>query len=443
MRTPLPYLLLAAGWLAPSLASAEYTEPKKGPAAANADPKLVKMYEAGFYNDYKKTFSRGDRKELNMLGNFAEQQQILKTSGPPDTYWITGWDGVPAPHRELAVIQAGINRTWLKACHADFDAYEAKMKVARKGFDDDFAFVRAETTSFYEGADRLHQMWKRAAELFKKENLYLTRGHILNNAYIWGELVALEYELVKRTGRGSMSRYISPQWARERVRINPTDVNARRMVYCWSAAEAGTPTLPMLSQARDYAHTKGKSFIRHVFSKEEAKEAKAWADSARPVDPDAHSNDRIMHVTSVNAKAKPGGIVFVGYERLSPAFEVKSVSRKKGKTQVKLGFTRPGTQKYDCKTTNRVQRIAWDGELLYYADCKSRPTTFDVTAVVNFQDLPGSVDIKKGDKLGAFGRMTKIKTKQNKKKTKTKINVTLDGLHLRDIRRGGKDITSY
>ena len=40
-------------------------------------------------------------------------------------------------------------------------------------------------------------------------------------------------------------------------------------------------------------------------------------------------------------------------------------------------------------------------------------------------------------------RVTRFKARQDKKKTKTRINVTLDGLHLREVRRGRKSVHTY
>ena len=368
-----------------------------------------------------------------------QQREVLKTSGIPDTYWIKEWDRA-LPYRELAVIQAGINRTWLAACHAEFPKFAERWSKAREDIQADIDFVRAPSTTFYEGAARLKKLWTELDVIAKKRKLYLPRAHSLNLSYLWADLVALEGELAKRTARHGFQRRIAPNWAFEKTHIAPTDIEDQRLAYCWSASTTGTPTLGALPLERDYAHSKGKSFIRHVYSKDEEKQLKTWLSTSNVKNQEKAPG--VLHLPDLGNDAKPKTLHYVAYNGFGADFEVTSVKEKAGKTSLNMAWKYQGEQRYNCKTSNELQRIDSDGTLLYRVDCKTRPTTFDLKIVAEFDDLPAGV-IKKGDKVGFYAELTAFKLKQNSKKTTTKVTAKVRGIHLREVRRGSETILKY
>jgi len=422
----------------PALAD-DGTMPTRGEKDPDAQARVVEMYESIHYKRYKSVFSEGEYKEVKVLGTFAEQSRALKTSGRPDTYWITGWSDVPVPHRRLAIIQGGINRTWLRSCHADFEQYLKRWARARAAFADDIAFIRDPGTTYYAAAERLKKLWDDLSQAAKRDKLWLTRDHALNKSNMFADLVTLEYELAEQHKRSGLQRHIAPRWAVQFSRVAPASKVTHRMVYCRSAAREGTPTLPRLPQARVYSAS--MKFIRYIVSPAEEKAAKAWARSSRPKPSKPELSNALPHLTTLDRKAKKGTLTFVGYGG-SPhrsVFPIKSIKRSRGRALVKLAWSRPGTQKYGCKTTNKLQRIDSDGTLLYYVNCKSRPTRFNISVSATFTDLPAN--IKKGDELGFYGRLLRLSLKRSK--TRTKMTATVHPLHIREVQRGGKTILSY
>jgi hypothetical protein len=375
-----------------------------------------------------------------------------RTLKNPDPTWLTGWEQMTgdehankADETYQALAVAAMRKTWVARCHADYAAIDRELRAndAKWTFEIDEASKIAEP---YGRIGALLGLVEKARQESASAQSYIDRLRT-DVGYPHPLRIALK-NAYESTGRDYLFAIQddAPRDDKARPRLAAA---VERDMYCYRAMRSGTPKTPALTSGagRSSYTERGAKYVKAIFSEEEAEkldrlaqeEARKAADAVRP--------GKFSNV-GVHAIAK-GEDSIANHPKLGhmPAFgEIKKISAEGGKQIVEITERFEQEYPYDCVDTNKIDRIAPDGRIIYRSICKFGKDIRDLTVKITLGEMPKGVSIEIGDKIEGYALVQKHEEKtltQTKSLVKRTELWVLDLHHLDSLSRKGKNVGKW
>lgn len=225
-----------------------------------------------------------------------------------------------------------------------------------------------------------------------------------------------------------------------------TDDATERDLFCSAAVKVGTlktPPLPLMFEMGN-----GFKAVKWPVSAERTKEVRAQRDGliAKSAPALAVKDVRAGDFVNGSPSSSDPKLFYVysdhsaGMDNDTP-FKVTSVKpRSGGGLTLAIGSTRTRMLPYDCRDTNKVDRVDPNtGKVVYVKDCKLQKYQTVRAITAELPEVPPGIEIKAGDELGFYADVISRKetVTVNTKPAKT-VNeaVTMKIRHLDRVSRG-------
>lgn len=420
-------------------------DPRKGPAAP--DPRLVELHRSLDYTCCTEGRKRGSdyykKAGLETIGVFKY--------GNPDPEWLPGWS-YQASTEDLmdAVVQAAVNRTWLKKCHADWAEYRAGIKKIEDTHRPRLAEIR-KRSNYYERSAGLVNLMVTLLGDVDREKLELRKMHPTARVGLGYEIVAALFETHREMKRGfRMRSYLNQAWSQIELygkhgRPWSSDEAFERDAFCMSAQRLGTHKTPELPSLGPW-DPKAYAMIRWPFTEAredeiETKLAEAGKATAAALTAPAEFGITGLDMGFREEEERTPGVLFYAEQ-----FVVEKVEAAGDKTKIVARRHEAKPLEYDCRRTNRIDSVDPNGYVRYAVDCKLGTKERDVVVSLSFGDLPASVTPQKGDEIVFYATIVDRKDKTLKNLPNHLHHLreyTLDGQHLAQVKRDDKVVIAY
>ncbi len=424
-------------------------------ATSDADKRTLELYKTLDYTN------SGDGTEAETLfGKFGiptgynPKMHIAN----PDTEWIPQWDSLQlTDESRVAVCQAAINKSWTAKCHADFSEYRAAWKKIETEARPELQKL-SRPGNYYARASGLAALMERVEKQAADAKALYPAGYGPANVGIQSEIVAAMVDLHREAKREFLTaEYLAGHKInladyRERGRAFADD-EVERDLFCSAAQKSGTqngtPKLPVM-----FEMGKGLQVVRWpVQNDREAVIKKARTALLAATGPKLVTRE--VKAASLTNGSLPEAAdaklywVFAeegqsGLDSDSP-FKVKSVKALAGGgVTAEIENLRVRTLPYDCRSTNKVDRIDDNGRVIYQQICKYQRVEHTRLITAQIPELPTGVELKAGDLVGFYGDLMSRKestVSSTPPKKVTRETFTFTVRHLDRVKRAGKVLT--
>jgi len=406
------------------------------------DEQKVRDYFANFHHD--------QGPEIAAAGTgwyFATNMKLKPLFHPyeidaPDPQWIPGWESVQAMKRDdvawEALAQAAANRTWTKACRADFQDWSNRWNAIIANVPE---LTAPRDANPYLNIIQLRDARKKVLELAIAEKLLVPHKHpyrfvgpYFNTTFALAETLRAtkrEFLLGEMLGnREDLERF---------AKFGHTlgEGNDERDRFCIASMPHGThKTIPLPTLANN----------------DVARKAVKWpVDSARKkalAAADAKDRPAVQAMLAVPTVKKAS----IHNDEKSPPEDPKlAIAEEFTVTGVypgRIDLTRKvdGSYSYDCVSTNKVEKIQPDGKVIYFQNCKSGATQRHYVVHVNLVDMPPGFTLQNGDVVWAYVDVESKKelmmsNTPNFHATRYDLDAKLR--HLSSVKRAGKELATW
>ena len=449
--------VVLAGWAdklpvkVPSKA-ADVVKPAGSSKDADAADRTKKLYEALDHTN---------------SGNGTEANELFDKFGIPtgwnpkitmsnlDPEWIPGWDSLTlTDETRVAITQAAINKSWSAQCAADFAEYRGTWKKLETANAAELERLK-KTGNYYTRAAGLSALLAKVRKEAEAAKALYPAGYEPANVGLQNDIVAAMVSLHRDSGREYV---LAGYLAQNEVSLADYAVRGRAFaddatekdLFCSAAVKVGTrktPPLPLIFEMGN-----GYKAVRWPVSAERTKEVRAQRDALIAKSAPAFAIEDVRAGDFVNGSSSQthpklyyvyaeGGS---GMDNDSP-FKVTSVKPLAGGgLTLGLASTRTRMLPYDCRDTNKVDRIDPNtGKVVYVKDCKLQKYQTVRAITAELKEVPPGVEIKTGDSLGFYADVLSRKetVTVNTKPAKTvKEAVTMKIRHLDRVNRGSQKV---
>jgi hypothetical protein len=356
-----------------------------------------------------------------------------------DPEWIPGWDSMSlTDETKTAILQAAINRTWTQKVHKDYARYRAAWAALDKQFRPELE--RAAAGGYYASSAALAKLHDDVRKKADAEKVFYPPGTAPATVGLVNDIVRAMVD-VHRKARVEflLDGYLKKQGLsladfQAAGRPFAADAVERELFTAFSQGKGNleTPPLPTL---REY----GKAFAAVKWPvKAKAKEARAAVGKLIEANAAAlRPQTRLARVSGLftgdlgdpsDEKLRWIDPPVGGTDHFAPLLVTK-VDRKGNAVVAVLETRYDQSTPYACKDTKTLDTTG-SGKL-YVQDCKYKHTITTHTLEVTFPELPGGLELAKGDQVALYADL------DSRAEAKNAVKYKLTARALASVSRGG------
>lgn len=369
-------------------------------------------------------------------------RDLLWQSPNPDPTWIREWrqrDWTNASENAEAMTQAAFNRAWEQSCVAEYAASKKAHAEVAARLAPELARIDG-LSNYYERMAGYVALAAQVEEAMTAAGLPIDRdpfGPVGFRATVLTHAIGFHNASPHGWTEFPRARFEALRY-RDGLRELTDDDGLERSGYCARVASRGGVQTTAFAAIWSQGHMSARRVAWPTVTGDEdatrAKLAELTKRTGAQLEPRASL--RVENLEKTYGFSPPAE------EPSLAGFREFKVTAVKGDV---ITATRTDAERYAyaCRTTNRIDRIADDGRLIYQQRCKYGEREFKLTVAATFAELPPGVAPTAGDVISFAADVdadAKKVTKNSPAKQVTVRTVTATGRHLFTVKRGATTV---